>query len=95
MNQLATLRAARELEAESLKLIAQGEAEVAQFFNSISDLIERAKRGDLRDPVEWRDIPGARFFSEGTLRKFRNLEAAYAKFQIEATGGDNPLEKNQ
>ena len=41
-------------------------------------------------PLPWGDIPGGRYFNEGGLRRYAELEQAFARFRTEATGGDSP-----
>lgn len=59
--------------------------EVRQLQGELSILIGRAKSGLAFSPMEWRDIPGGRCFTEGGLRKYRNLEEAFAEFRLEIT----------
>lgn len=74
-----------------LQKYAQSDSEAAGLFEALKQLIMRAKNGNVSAPMEWSDIPGSYFFTEGTLRKYRDLEKAFAEFRIELTGGDNPV----
>ncbi len=44
----------------------------------------------MNAPLPWGDIPGGRYFNEGSLRRYPELEQAFARFRIEATGGESP-----
>ena len=46
--------------------------------------------GALNAPLPWGDIPGGRYFNEGSQRRYPELEQAFARFRIEATGGASP-----
>lgn len=70
-----------------LKKYSQSDPEVAGLFESLRSLIQAAKAGKIDAAMEWRDIPGGRYFTEGTLRKYRDLEKSFAEFKIEITGG--------
>ncbi len=85
------LKVAAELfEQEATRLAASGHAEVAALLQSLRPLLVRAKGGNLSRPIEWALIPGAWQFSEGSLRAFSALEAAYASLKIELSGGESP-----
>ena len=45
--------------------------------------------GALNAPLPWGDIPGGRYFNEGSQRRYPELEQAFARFRIEATGGES------
>lgn len=59
--------------------------EVANFQKILRPLINRIKAGETHPPIEWRDIPGSQCFTEGTLRKYRDLERDYAEFRFAFT----------
>lgn len=67
------------------------DGEVTNLLNALRPLLVKAKDGRIFSPMEWRDIPGGVLFTEGLLRKYRDLEDAFAEFRIELTGGDNPI----
>ena len=46
--------------------------------------------GALNAPLPWGDIPGGRYFNEGSQRRYPELEQAFARFRIEATGAESP-----
>jgi hypothetical protein len=79
-------RAAEDLESVALPLIAGGDQEVRSFISAIQPFLNRAKRGKILTPLEWRDIPGSWYFTEGSLRKYPSLESSYSKFKLEVTG---------
>lgn len=57
---------------------------------ALQSYIEPALTGSVLAPLDWRDIPGARSFSDGALVQYRDLEEAYDEFKIEITGGASP-----
>ncbi len=67
------------------------DSEAMSLLEDLRPLFLAAKEGRISSPMEWRDIPGGYFFTEGTLRKYRDVEATFAEFRIELTGGDNPV----
>lgn len=93
MNQ--ELLKARALDLQQLLLRhAQADAEAASLLAALSALIKPAIAGAIGAPLAWGDVPGAAFFSEGGLRRFSDLESAYAAFKIELTGGESPALRN-
>lgn len=74
-----------------LQHYAKSDAEVGGLLRALEELLHDAQNGNVAVPVEWRDIPGDRAFSEGGLRKYSDLESAYASFKIEATGGETAV----
>ena len=67
------------------------DSEVRDLHETLSPLIVDGQNGNVTQPMEWGDVPGAYYFSEGDLRKYRDLESAYAEFKIELTGGESPV----
>ena len=63
---------------------------VTQLDLELSPLMDRAERGQIRTPLEWRDIPGRYLFTEDGLQQYAELELAFAEFKIELTGGESP-----
>lgn len=59
--------------------------EAANFQKLLQSLLNRIKNGEIHPPIEWRDIPGSQCFTEGTLRKYRDLERDYAEFRFAFT----------
>jgi hypothetical protein len=92
MDQVCLAKAAEALEKILLQYAAV-DPEVSHLFDALSKLIDDARTGKFLDPIEWRDIPGAHSFTKGGLRKYASLETAYARFKIEATGGESPVLK--
>lgn len=70
---------------------AANDHDAASLLNALYPLIFDVKTEKRLKPMEWREIPGAYFFTEGQLRKYPDLEKAFAEFRIEITGGDNPV----
>jgi hypothetical protein len=63
---------------------------VAQLDLELAPLMDRAERGRIRTPLEWRDIPGCYLFTEDGLQQYAELELAFAVFKIELIGGESP-----
>ncbi len=80
---------AAELE-QLLARLAPADAEVADLRSALEPLLALAGSGALTAPLPWGDIPGGRYFTEGGLRQYPELEQAFARFRIEATGGESP-----
>ena len=64
------------------------ESEAVALHKALLDILGSAKDMKINKPMEWRDIPGSRFFDEGNLRKHSDLEKSFADFRIEITGGE-------
>ena len=73
-----------------LARLAGADTEVADLRSALEPLLALAGRGALAAPLAWGDIPGGRYFTEGGLRQYPELEQAFARFRIEATGGASP-----
>ncbi|PHV37056.1 hypothetical protein [Janthinobacterium sp. BJB304] len=80
---------AAELE-QLLARLASADGEVADLRSALEPLLALAGSGALSAPLPWGDIPGGRYFTEGGLRRYPELEQAFARFRIEATGGESP-----
>ncbi len=89
MNQILLTRAAEDLRA-TLDKYAETDANASLLREALSNLIDRALRGDLQAPMPWQSIPGDWMFNETNLRQYRDLESAYARFKLQATGGEPP-----
>ncbi|MCF6437003.1 hypothetical protein [Pseudoalteromonas sp. MMG022] len=92
MNKEALKHRAVELE-RILNDYSLTEPEAALLLKVLAPIIENAKANKIDHNVEWNDIAGSRFFTEGSLRQFPDLEKAFADFRIEATGGESPALK--
>lgn len=88
MNQQRLQALAAELE-QLLARLASADAEVADLRSAVEPLLALAGSGALSAPLPWGDIPGGRYFTEGSLRRYPELELAFARFRIEATGGES------
>ncbi|MGX9696537.1 hypothetical protein ACWYXK_06075 [Janthinobacterium lividum] len=80
---------AAELE-QLLARLAPTDGEVADLRSALEPLLALAGSGALSASLPWGDIPGGRYFTEGGLRQYPELEQAFARFRIEATGGESP-----
>ena len=89
MDQQRLQALAAELE-QLLARLAPADAEVADLRSAVEPLLALADSGALSAPLAWGDIPGGRYFTEGSLRRYPALEQAFARFRIEATGGESP-----
>lgn len=87
MNKIILKQRASELK-EIGERYASENGEAKKFLNLMMSLIDQAISEKISAPLTWSDIPGALYFSEGTLQKFPELENAYSKFCIELTGGE-------
>ncbi|MBC8999897.1 hypothetical protein IAI51_25555 [Pseudomonas sp. N40(2020)] len=90
MDQFLLERSAKTLE-EVVSQYLLDDAEVESLSYTLSKLIADARAGKIVSPVEWGDVPGAYSFTEGGLRKYSDLEKAYAEFKIEVSGGESPF----
>ena len=89
MDQQRLQARAAELE-QLLARLALVDGEVADLRSALKALLALAGSGALSAPLPWGDIPGGRYFTEGGLRQYPELEQAFARFRIEATGGESP-----
>src|ERR1700733_967218 len=63
--------------------------EAESVLMSLQGLLTEAMNHEISAPIEWRSIPGAYQFNEGSLRQYKDLEDAFAEFRIEVTGGES------
>ena len=77
-----------------LNQYSASDREVKLLSESLKDHIEMAKQGKITAPLEYQSVPGSYFFNEGNLRKYADLEEAYAEFRIEITGGETEEVRN-
>lgn len=77
--------------AENLELLllqyAKSDKEASFLYDSLKNLISDAKQGNIVNPIKYGDVPGDFYFNERNLRKYPDLESAFAKFKIEISGG--------
>jgi hypothetical protein len=93
MDMALLAKSAEKLET-LLRHYAVTDTEASGLLDALAALISDARAGKISAPLEWSMIPGARSFSEGGLRKYDDLETAFADFRIEATGGESPVLRN-
>ena len=63
------------------------EPAAASLLQALSGLIEQAVNHRITSPMEARDIPGYRYFTETPLGGYLELEHAFATFYIELIDG--------
>ncbi|WP_442109136.1 hypothetical protein [Pseudomonas sp. NUPR-001] len=63
------------------------EPAAALLLRELNGLIDRALRQEITAPMEPRDIPGHRYFTETPLGSYRDLEELYASFYVELIDG--------
>ncbi|MEA1677406.1 hypothetical protein [Nitrospirillum sp. BR 11163] len=83
-------RLALELEDEARHYAAM-DPQVKCFAGSVEGITADAKTERILAPLD--HIPGDYYFYEGTLRQYRDLESAFARFRIEVIGGETPAVK--
>lgn len=72
---------------------SEADRDVARLRLALSHLLQAAILGQIQEPLRWQEIPGDYLFNETNLCQYHDLESAYAKFKIEATGGQPPALK--
>ncbi len=79
-----------ELDALLAKYAVDDE-EVAALAAGLAPLFAQlhARQGALA--VEWQDVAGARWFSEGRLARHAGLEEAYARFRLAVCGSESEV----
>lgn len=87
MNQILLMEKAHALLA-ILKKHSASNSDVRALFAALYPLLEASSKCEVYSPVEWRDVPGAPLFRDGSLLEYRDLEEAYSLFKIEITGGE-------
>lgn len=70
-----------------VKKYASQNAEAKKLWDSLQDIIGRAKNGDAISTEE--KVPGFYWFSEGDLSQYRDLEKAYSQFSIFIAAGSS------
>ncbi|MGK5029954.1 hypothetical protein [Janthinobacterium sp. MDT1-19] len=89
MDQQRLQALATELE-QLLARLTPADGEVADLRSALAPLLAQVAAGAVSAPLAWGEIPGARYFNEGGLRRYPELEQTFARFRIEATGGESP-----
>lgn len=86
MNLKALKLAATQLRS-MLEHYQHQEPAAAMLLRELEGLINRALRKQITVPMEARDIPGHRYFSETPLGAYRDLEQLFASFYVELIDG--------
>lgn len=86
MDALEIKKCAENLESLLIKY-SKSSKEADLLYDSLIDLITKAKQGGLTQPLKYSDVPGDFFFTERNLGRYLDLESAYAKFKIEISVG--------
>lgn len=81
----ALMKEAQRLQ-ELLDQYSGHEQEAHALLELLKPLLDDALMGRLQQPIS--DIPGGYYFLEGRLRKYPDLEKAYADFANRAEGVD-------
>ena len=66
------------------------DGEVQQLAQALIPVLAYLKSAPEGTLLDWAAIPVGRMFEEGGLRRYPDLEDAYACFRIAVTGGDSP-----
>lgn len=79
------LKAAAQDLREKLEYYKLKDPAALLLLTDLQSLLLRAEEGKIHSPVEARDIPGYRLFTETNLQSYEDLEAAYTRFYMELT----------
>lgn len=82
-----TLKQASLRLREKLEFYRHQNPAAGALLDSLEGLMSRAERQGIRTPMEPREIPGYRIFTETNLQEHTDLEAAYTNFYMELTQG--------
>ena len=74
-----------------LRLYAPSNNNADLLYRQLSRFLSEASRGTINSPVD--QITGSRLFSETDLRNLPGLESAFAKFELQITGGETEAYK--
>ncbi|MGY1459049.1 MULTISPECIES: hypothetical protein [unclassified Luteimonas] len=90
------LRAAAE-HLEWVLLQYPDSADVQGLLRALGPLIEDAKAGLIKEPIDSGRVPGTYANADGVYIPYRNpsVEDAYAKFKVELGGGLTEQDKKQ
>lgn len=86
MDILALKQTAIELRKQ-LERYKDKEPAALALYEHMEYLISAAERGEIKNQVEARDIPGHRIMDESNLRQYRDLSEAYSNFYVELIEG--------
>ena len=73
----------------ALNAYAHQDIDAERLRSSLQPILEDAIEGRLQQPVDWKQVPGDWLFNETNLRKYKDLESAYARFKVQVTGGES------
>ena len=88
MNLIKIKQYAEELEL-LLKHYSKINNDASLLYDSLKEIIIKAKQQTIKNSLEYSDIPGSYFFNERNLAKYRDLSKCYSTFKLEVTGGDD------
>jgi hypothetical protein len=92
MNQRELRNAAKHFERVAKKLSATVPL-AESMLRGFHPIIARIKNGDITSPMEIRDIPYGYMYAEGEMRRYPELEHAYAALSLrlcDVNVPDNP-----
>jgi hypothetical protein len=79
--------------AEELELLLEHYSKIdndaSLLYDSLKEIITKAKQQIIKKPLEYSEIPGSYFFNERNLAKYQDLSKCYSTFKLEVTGGDD------
>jgi hypothetical protein len=88
------LKESTEVLEQILLKYSTTDKEAAALLFSLDKLLNDVKQEKVTTPLEWRDIPGTYFFTEGGLRQYSDLEKSFSEFKIQITGGESSVLRN-
>ncbi|TWB51049.1 hypothetical protein [Nitrospirillum viridazoti] len=89
MDQERLKQSALELEDTSRRY-AETDPEAKLFAGAVEGIIADVKAGKILAPMDRMTGLYKVYFFEGTLQKYRDLETAFANFDMELSGGETP-----
>lgn len=90
VNSISTVKAADRLESILIRY-SRLDSKVRKLHDSLKDLISAVQDQTITLPVGFDSVPGAYWFQEEDLRKYRDLEDAYYKFKLAITNSQPEL----
>lgn len=88
---IAELKKSAEALKQVLAKYAPLDPEAKYLQDSLSSVIDEVLADKITAPIAWASVPGGYYFNEGSLRKYDDLETAFAEFKIELSGGESPV----